>query len=77
MEGLTAFKGVERKSANVIMRETKQSAERIIANLHAIRVAPFIGIIPETKDGNKIEKLLMQALPREIWGEVCMAISFS
>ncbi len=76
MEGLTALKGVGRKSANVIMRETKQPAEGIIADLHVIRVAPRIGIIPETKDGNKVEKLLMQALPKEIWGEVGMAISF-
>ena len=76
MEGLTALKGVGRKSANVIMRETKQPAEGIIADLHVIRVAPRIGIIPEAKDGNKVEKLLMQALPKEIWGEVGMAISF-
>lgn len=76
MEGLTALKGIGRKSANVIMRETKQPAEGIIADLHVIRVAPRIGIIPETKDGNKVEKLLMQALPKEIWGEVGMAISF-
>lgn len=76
MEGLTDLKGIGRKSANVIMRETKQPAEGIIADLHVIRVAPRIGIIPETKDGNKVEKLLMQALPKEIWGEVGMAISF-
>ncbi|WP_293871481.1 endonuclease III [Flavobacterium sp.] len=76
MEGLTALKGVGRKSANVIMRETKQPAQGIIADLHVIRVEPRIGIIPETKDGNKVEKLLMQALPKEIWGEVGMAISF-
>ncbi len=76
MEGLTALKGIGRKSANVIMRETKQPAEGIIADLHVIRVAPRIGIIPETKDGIKVEKLLMQALPKEIWGEAGMAISF-
>lgn len=76
MEGLTALKGVGRKSANVIMRETKQPAEGIIADLHVIRVAPRIGIIPETKDGTKVEKLLMQVLPKEIWSDIGMAISF-
>ena len=76
MEGLTELKGIGRKSANVIMRETNQPAEGIIADLHVIRVAPRIGIIPETKDGNKVEKLLMQALPKEMWGDVGMAISF-
>jgi endonuclease-3 len=76
MQGLTALKGVGRKSANVIMRETHQPAEGIIADLHVIRVAPRIGIIKESKDGNKVEKELMQALPKSIWSEIGMAISF-
>ncbi|OIV40889.1 endonuclease III domain-containing protein [Flavobacterium johnsoniae] len=76
MEGLTALKGVGRKSANVILRETNQPAEGIIADLHVIRVAPRIGIIKEYKDGNKVEKELMQVLPKKIWSEIGMAISF-
>lgn len=76
MEGLTALKGIGRKSANVIMREANVAAEGIIADLHVIRVAPRIGLIPESKDGIKAEKLLMQVLPKEIWGEIGMAISF-
>ncbi|WP_433830930.1 endonuclease III domain-containing protein [Flavobacterium anhuiense] len=76
MSGLTALKGIGRKSANVILRETGQPAEGIIADLHVIRVAPRIGIIKESKDGNKVEKDLMQALPKNIWSEIGMAISF-
>ncbi|MFH7019183.1 endonuclease III domain-containing protein [Flavobacterium sp. FlaQc-47] len=76
MQGLTALKGVGRKSANVIMRETNQPVEGIIADLHVIRVAPRIGIIKESKDGNKVEKELMQVLPKSIWSEIGMAISF-
>ncbi len=76
MSGLTALKGIGRKSANVILRETEQPAEGIIADLHVIRVAPRIGIIKESKDGNKVEKDLMQALPKSIWSEIGMAISF-
>ncbi|UWY27289.1 endonuclease III [Flavobacterium sp. TR2] len=76
MSGLTALKGVGRKSANVILRETNKPAEGIIADLHVIRVAPRIGIIKESKDGNKIEKDLMQVLPKNIWSEIGMAISF-
>ncbi len=76
MDGLVALKGIGRKSANVILREAKIPAEGIIADLHVIRVAPRIGIIPETKDGIKAEKQLMQVLPKEIWGEIGMAISF-
>ena len=76
MEDLVALKGIGRKSANVIMREAKVPPEGIIADLHVIRVAPRIGLIAETKDGIKAEKQLMQVLPREIWGEIGMAISF-
>ncbi|MGO4903981.1 endonuclease III domain-containing protein [Flavobacterium sp. W20_MBD1_R3] len=76
MEDLVALKGIGRKSANVIMREAKVPAQGIIADLHVIRVAPRIGLIQETKDGIKAEKMLMQVLPREIWGEIGMAISF-
>lgn len=76
MEELVALKGIGRKSANVIMREAEVAAEGIICDLHVIRVAPRIGIVPESKDGNKIEKELMKVLPKEIWGEIGMAISF-
>lgn len=76
MDELVALKGIGRKSANVIMREMKVPAEGIIADLHVIRVAPRIGLISESKDGNKVEKQLMQVLPKEIWGEIGMAISF-
>lgn len=76
MDGLMALKGIGRKSANVIMREANVPAEGIIADLHVIRVAPRIGLIPESKDGIKVEKQLMQVLPKAIWGEIGMAISF-
>jgi len=76
MESLVALKGIGRKSANVIMREMQTPAEGIIADLHVIRVAPRIGLISESKDGNKVEKQLMQVLPNIIWGEIGMAISF-
>ncbi|KGO89855.1 endonuclease III domain-containing protein [Flavobacterium suncheonense] len=76
MEKLVALKGIGRKSANVIMREMQAPAEGIIADLHVIRVAPRIGLIAESKDGNKVEKQLMQVLPKHIWGEIGMSISF-
>lgn len=76
LNDLIALKGIGRKSANVIMREMKVPAEGIIADLHVIRVAPRIGLCEKAKDGNKVEKQLMQVLPKEIWGEIGMAISF-
>lgn len=76
MEDLTALKGIGRKSANVIMREAKVPSAGIIVDLHVLRVAPRIGLINETKYGIKAEKKLMQVLPKSIWGEIGMAISF-
>ena len=76
MNDLIALKGIGRKSANVIMREMKVPAEGIIADLHVIRVAPRIGLCDEAKDGNKVEKELMNVLPKETWGGIGMAISF-
>ncbi len=70
------LKGIGRKSANVILREAKVPTAGIIADLHVLRVAPRIGLINETKDGIKAEKQLMQVLPKSIWGEIGMAISF-
>ena len=76
IDNLIALKGIGRKSANVILRETSQKAQGIIADLHVIRVAPRIGITDDSKDGIKIEKQLMKVLPTEIWNEIGMAISF-
>lgn len=76
MNTLIALKGIGRKSANVIMREAGIIAEGIIADLHVIRVTPRIGLITESKDGIKVEKQLMQVVPKAIWGEIGMAISF-
>ncbi|MFC4739399.1 endonuclease III domain-containing protein [Flavobacterium ponti] len=76
LDDLIKLKGVGRKSANVILREMNKKAEGIIVDLHVIRVVPRIGLTPEIKDGNKIEKLLMQQLPYEIWNEIGMAFSF-
>ena len=58
------------------MREAKAPIEGIIANLHIIRVAPKIGLIPESNDGIKSEKKMMQVLPKSIWEEIRMVIYF-
>lgn len=75
MKELTALKGIGRKSANVILRESNQKAEGIMVDLHVVRVAPRLGIT-KSKDATKIEKDLMEALPQEMWQEIGMAISF-
>jgi endonuclease III len=76
MDDLIALKGIGRKSANVIMRESGVSAKGIIVDLHVVRVAPRIGLVSEIKDANKIEKQLMTILSQNTWNEIGMAISF-
>lgn len=75
MKELTALKGIGRKSANVIMREAGVEPEGILVDLHVLRVAPRLGIATG-KDATKIEKQLMEKLPKDMWGEIGMAISF-
>lgn len=75
MEDLTKLSGIGRKSANVIIRESGGPAEGIIVDLHVVRVAPRLGIATGDKP-DKIEKQLMETLPKPQWGEIGMAISF-
>jgi endonuclease-3 len=76
LDSLIKIKGVGRKSANVILREINKEPKGIIVDLHVIRVVPRIGLTPELKDGNKVEKILIQQLPYEIWNDIGMAFSF-
>ena len=75
LDELTALPGIGRKSANVILRETGQKPEGVIVDLHVVRVAPRLGIATEMIDPKKIEKQIMDALPREQW-DAGMAMSF-
>jgi endonuclease III len=74
MDALVELPGIGRKSANVIRREAKQPPEGIIVDLHVIRVATRLGIVT-VEDADKIEKQLMEILPKKQW-DAGMAMSF-
>jgi len=74
MDQLVKLPGIGRKSANVILRESGAEPEGIIVDLHVLRVAPRLGIA-EGDDATKMEKQLMETLPKSEW-DVGMAISF-
>ena len=76
LDELVKLKGIGRKSANVILRETHQSPEGILVDLHVLRVVPRFGLTPQYKDANKIEKILMEKLPYSMWNDIGMALSF-
>lgn len=75
MKELTSLKGIGRKSANVIMREAEVNPEGIMADLHVVRVAPRLGISKSDK-ADKIEQDMMAVLPKSMWSEIGLAISF-
>jgi len=78
LEDLIKLPGLGRKSANVIIRESGDTAEGIIVDLHVLRVAPRLGIADE-KDAakpEKIEKQIMAVIPQESWNDAGMSISF-
>lgn len=75
MVELTKLPSIGRKSANVIIRESSGKAEGIIVDLHALRVAPRLGVAIGDKP-QKIEKQLMEVIPQQKWNEIGMALSF-
>jgi endonuclease-3 len=58
----------------VIKREAGAPAEGVIVDLHVVRVAPRLGIATGT-DPKKIEKQIMDVLPKSEW-DAGMAMSF-
>ena len=74
LEKLIELPGIGRKSANVIMREAGVAPEGVIVDLHVVRVAPRLGLASGT-DATKIEKQIMQILPKKDW-DAGMAMSF-
>jgi endonuclease III len=74
IDALVELPGIGRKSANVIRRGAKASPEGVIVDLHTIRVANRLGIV-NTTTPEKIEKELLEILPKKEW-DAGMAMSF-
>jgi len=72
---LTKLPGIGRKTANVIIRESHDNAEGVVVDLHVVRVAPRLGVV-DTKVPDKIEKLLMEAMPHDKWNDIGMTLSY-
>lgn len=63
---LVKIPGVARKSANVILQELWDIAEGIVVDTHVTRVSNRLGLTKQT-DAVKIEKELMNVIPKEYW----------
>ncbi|MEN6644180.1 MAG: endonuclease III [Armatimonadia bacterium] len=75
MEELIRLPGVSRKTASVVLGVSFGIAEGVVVDTHVARIAVRLGLTPvqttKTVSAEKIEKDLMELLPREEW------ISFS
>jgi endonuclease-3 len=72
---LIELPGIGRKSANVIIREAGGAPQGIIIDLHVLRVVPRLGITKEEKS-EKIEKVLMEIIPKKHWHVAGMSFSY-
>jgi endonuclease-3 len=66
MEELTALPGAARKTANVVLGTAFGIAEGVVVDTHVGRIARRLGLTRED-DPVKVERDLMEALPREEW----------
>ena len=73
MESLMKIPGVARKSANVITQEAWGIANGIVVDTHVRRVSNRLGLTKE-QDPKKIEKGLMNLLPRKYWRNISGAM---
>lgn len=66
MEELLTLPGVARKTANVILGVAYGKAEGVVVDTHVKRLSGRLGLT-EHADPQKIERDLMELLPREEW----------
>jgi endonuclease-3 len=66
MEELVALPGVARKTANVVLGTAFGIADGVVVDTHVGRIARRLGLTRE-EDPVKVERDLMEALPREEW----------
>jgi endonuclease-3 len=66
MTELLTLPGVARKTANVVLGDAFHKTEGIVVDTHVIRLSNRLGLTTQ-KDPVKIEKDLMQIVPRDKW----------
>jgi len=67
LEELVTFPGVSRKTANVVLQTVYGIAEGVVVDTHIMRVTVRLGFSQHDKKPDKIEKDLMQLLPKAKW----------
>lgn len=77
MEELLELPGVARKSANVILFNAFGVISGVAVDTHVMRITKLLGLISKKAEGKpeKIEKELMELLPRKYWGLFSLLIT--
>lgn len=73
IEQLTKIPGIARKSANVVQQELWDISEGIVVDTHVTRVSNRLGLTKE-KNAVKIEKELMDLIPKKYWRNISGAM---
>lgn len=69
MKELVTFKGVSRKTANVFLSVAYGLSEGVVVDTHVGRVTVRLGLSEHDKKPDKIEKDLMEILPKSLWND--------
>ena len=75
MEELTSLPGVARKTANIVLSNAYGVNEGIIVDTHVFRLARKLGLT-EGKTREKVEKDLMEIVPKDKWGRFADLLIF-
>jgi len=75
MEELLELPFIGRKTANVILQEAFGKSEGVVVDTHVRRLANLLGLTAE-KDPVKIEKDLMEILPKEWWHNFALGLIY-
>jgi endonuclease-3 len=74
LDQLITFKGVSRKTANVILSVAFNLSEGVVVDTHVGRVSVRLGLSEHEKKPDKIEKDLMDLLPKKMWNNYARLI---
>lgn len=75
LDDLLQLTGVARKTANVVLGEIYGIAEGVVVDTHVNRLSQRLGLTAETTAA-KIERDLMELVPREQWIEISHLLIF-
>ncbi|MFW9843006.1 MAG: endonuclease III [Candidatus Thorarchaeota archaeon] len=67
IEELVTFPGVSRKTANVVLQIAYEIPEGVVMDTHIMRVSFRLGFTEHEKKPEKIEKDIMDLIPKDKW----------